>query len=376
MKLLYYIYLLFLIVLNFNYIFKIDINKFPSYFALSLLILINSLLLLKSRSKISLSVLFYFYVVILFFSFQFFRIYVFNYLTHFFYVSSLLICISHVYLVLNSDFKFEYKFFPVLVKYSLRISLITAIIGLFTNPFMFPGWIWPMNIALQEIILISLFFSEVMFFGLKGSKFNLILFLLLVFFRDSGKATFLSLSIFVVLEYFFKTDNQKKIINFSFNFIWLFHFLFVGIAFLLFEYVKSLEKTNLIRYFFIKRFVYIQESVTYLSDWSSLFTGGGFGPENYFAAAKNLTVLNAPQLLPLTILVFGGLILYFLYLFLSLKLFNYFDLSSESEFYLKCFFLSILIIMTFHEYFVNPFVYISIGLVLFSYKSIKNHHGI
>jgi hypothetical protein len=79
--------------------------------------------------------------------------------------------------------------------------------------------------------------------------------------------------------------------------------------------------------------------------------------------------------LPLTILVFGGVFFYLLYVFLSLKLFDFFSRNNILEFYVRSFIFSIAIIMTFHEYFVNPFVYLSVGLVLISYKSVNEDYG-
>ncbi len=239
---------------------------------------------------------------------------------------------------------------------------------------MYPGWIWPVNIALQEIILISLFFCEIIFFGFKNSKINFILFLILVIIRDSGKATLLALLIFYFLQLNFNIDSKNKV-NYLFKSLWILHFLFIISTFVFIDFVEDLDKSSLIRYFLIKRFVYIQESVYFLFDPIFLFLGGGFGPENYFSAAKNLSVLNAPQLLPLTILVFGGVFFYLLYVFLSLKLFDFFSRNNILEFYVRSFIFSIAIIMTFHEYFVNPFVYLSVGLVLISYKSVNEDYG-
>ncbi len=301
--------------------------------------------------------------------FELLRVNVPIYTSHLFYVSSLVIYFFHIYLLLKSSYNFKGAFFPTYIKYILRSSLIIALVSLYTKPFINPGWVWPVNIALQEIVLISLFFSEVISFGFRKSRVNFILFVLLLLFRDSGKASLISLFVFAGINFLIQESNRIKKINFLFKCVWFSHIFIITLAILFLNFVKSLDKGSVVRYVLLKRFIYIEEAINYLSNGVFLFIGGGFGPENYFVTAVNLTMKNAPQLLPLTIIVFGGLISYFFYFYSVSLFFKSFVSDKKLDFYFKSYILSLLIVMSFHEYFVNPLVYFGVGLVLVSYKS-------
>jgi hypothetical protein len=313
--------------------------------------------------------LFYLFIFILFFLFEILRINVPVYTLHIFYLFSLYIYILNIYLLYNSNFKFTSSIFPFLIKYILRISLIIALISLITKPYISAGWVWPINIALQEIVLVSFFYSELIFFGQKKSMTNYLIFILLLIFRDSGKATLVSLLILPFFKYFYIDKNRINKIYVYFKYIWMSHIIIIIISIIFISIILSLQKTSIIRYILLKRFIYIQEAINFLTNGFNFILGSGFGPDNYFLSATKLTMKNAPQLLPLTIIVFGGIILYFFYLSTTLIFFNSFNKETKYDFYIKSYLVSLLIIMTFHEYFVNPLVYFSIGIVLVSYKT-------
>jgi hypothetical protein len=89
------------------------------------------------------------------------------------------------------------------LNYVILINLLITNYSIFTQLNLNTrGWVWPTNIALQEIVLLNLIISQICLIGLKKSLINIILFLIMVLFRESGKAAFFSLS-FIVLFYSF-----------------------------------------------------------------------------------------------------------------------------------------------------------------------------
>ena len=235
------------------------------------------------------------------------------------------------------------------------------------------GWIWPINIALQEITLLGLLYSKILLYGLKRSIPYLLFFLVLVLFRESGKATFLSVLIGVYLiRGNFKVRNRLRFQNKIFHLIFIVQ---IGVVFLstwLNSYLNTLPVENILNYYLNRRLALINDGWEYLVQNVKYFLiGGGFDVNNYFEQHPNITFKNAPQLFILTSGVFGG-VLFTISLILSLSSMYKEKIRlnpNRNAVILLSYFISLATINTFHEYINNPFLFFSISMVLISYNS-------
>ena len=236
------------------------------------------------------------------------------------------------------------------------------------------GWVWPVNIALQELVLINLLFCQILYFGLKRSITNIILFLLLVLLRESGKAALFSFGLFTLI-YLVKTTNQFKIALFDillkFVIFVNFSILFFGVL-LLSDTSSIIKKGTILDYIFSKRFLLIKQSFDKISKGTNFLFGGGFGTENYLSDS-NLVINNTPQFLILTMSVYGGLVfsIFFFYLIFSLRrsLIDIMIKNVRGRFIIYAYFFVMLFMLSFHEYFNNPILIFSVSVTLFSFKS-------
>lgn len=107
----------------------------------------------------------------------------------------------------------------------------------------------------------------------------------------------------------------------------------------------------------------------YFSQANILF-GAGFGVENYLVES-NFSVSNTPQILPLTINIYGGLISVILMLSLLSRIFYLAIVSSNysKSLSLSCFFVGLM--FTIHEYVFNPMAMVVI-LIISLFSKIDN----
>lgn len=363
--------LILLVLMSFNLgvFFEFEVSKRP-YIPLIILIVwflflnFKKLKFLKSPST---------YFLCFFFFFNLFRSSVPLFWTHIFFIFILITLIF--FLRLSIKGYYELSRLSKYIRLTLNISLIFAIIDTIVKINQ-PGWVWPINIALQEILLVGMLYSCLITGGgVRNNYLSLFLFILLLMLRESGKAAVFGILLALFLIYFSK--NHFKTIKRLKKLCWIVfigQYLFIILAVFGSAYLRTSNNSSL-EYVFNKRFGLVLDGYNFItSDLQTFFFGGGFGAENYILQNPDLVIPNAPQLFILTTSVYGGvifcliLIISILRLPVILKLENKF--SPVPFMYLQGFFLSLLIISSFHEYFNNPFVYISIALVVTSYNSI------
>jgi hypothetical protein len=261
------------------------------------------------------------------------------------------------------------------LNYVILINLLITNYSIFTQLNLNTrGWVWPTNIALQEIVLLNLIISQICLIGLKKSLINIILFLIMVLFRESGKAAFFSLS-FIVLFYSFY--NKDYIFNFFKKVIISiilinFTVLLLGIIFFRGSNLNIDNSQNsYLAYVFNKRFRMIYDALINLGQTKRFLFGYGFGFENYILTA-NTQYNNTPQFLILTLCVYGGIIfalIFFIFYYITYIRLNFFYRNNKRLSYLvSSYFFMMIFMLSFHEYFSNPLIYLSFVIFLFSLK--------
>jgi hypothetical protein len=371
-----YIFLLILLLFNFNIFFKLPIDKIFYFPVLALIFISVAFHFIKSiilNELISFKSLLTFTILI---GFVFFRFNVFSLSAHYIYASTFSLAVLFLYYQLNfklphSDFTNFYHFLKLVISVTLIVTLIHLGLNLGASN---RGWVWPVNIALQELVIINLLFCQILYFGIRKSLLNISLFLILVLFRESGKAALFSFGLFTLI-YIVKFSDKSKIFFFNtlLKIVILVNFtiLFFGVI-LLSDTTSLLKKGSALDYIFSKRFLLIKQSFDKISEGTNFLFGGGFGTENYLSDSK-LIINNTPQFLILTMSVYGGFVfsVFFFYLIFSLrkKLIEISGNNTRINFLIYAYFFVILFMLSFHEYFNNPILIFSISLTLFSIKS-------
>ena len=225
-------------------------------------------------------------------------------------------------------------------------------------------------------MLICLLFSQITISGLSKAKYNIFLFLIILIFRESGKAAFFSFGLFVLIYYFNRNRLTKKsIFSFFTFFIIIINYFILIFGVLMFRSLNSPFATNtVLAYIINKRFTLIKESFYKISEFNFFLWGGGFGTENYLAESK-LSINNTPQFLILTLSVYGGVLftLFFFYLFLKFRSINLFRFNNNIRNYylINSFFFVLIFMLSFHEYFNNPLLIFAISFFIYT-LNIKN----
>jgi hypothetical protein len=321
------------------------------------------------------------YFIFLIFIFVFYILFPFEVVdqnAHVIYLLIFLVNIFSVYFTFKSKINishFNLKIFTNILKYSIFFNLLLTDIDIFLNINLNTrGWIWPTNIALQEIVLINLLYSQIILIGLKKTTLNILLFLIMVLFRESGKAAFFSFGIFILLYPFYKYNIgkyvQKRLIHivvFVNFFVLLFGTYFMNINNILIDS----NSYSYLAYVFNKRFTMITDALSAIGNVKYFFTGFGFGFENYINA--NFTKYsNTPQFLILTLTVYGGFIftlIFFMTYFKVLKSFLKLVINNQRLTYIVfAYFFTMIFMLSFHEYFSNPLIYLSTTIFIYSIK--------
>lgn len=302
-----------------------------------------------------------------------------NTIYHFFYITSFLLKIVFLFVALKSNYSSTiynfikpYLFFCLFS--TLSLSIIHLFLGIYTPA---PGWLWPINISIQELTMIVLFCT----FFLYESKYKKIvlfsLFIILLSNRGSGKTALIIILSIPVIYYIVK--NSRVCFWLLSNYIKIYTLVFVGL--IIYVYIFEQEWVNRLYYQinsmasdkvdFYKRISLIIESLHYILTPDVLFFGGGFGVVNYLANVDSF-LGNSPQILILTMLVYGGLTFFCIYMYLMHRcLVGLIDGlgSYESKIYSYILWFSVITFMTTHEYFNNPFLYVSLYIFIAVVKS-------
>jgi len=360
--------LLFICSLNLGILYDFGISKlwyFPLFFLYSVVILHRI-----SHIRIKTNKWYFFLTFSLFIAYLRFEIP--HYFDNIIFVS---IFIFHIaYLNIANGAVFNVKNIVKWLNFTLLTTLILSILHLFVGPGT-KGWIWPVNIALQELTILGLLYSKILISGIKKSYVYIFLFLFLVSFRESGKATFGALVLGLYLMR--SSPNLYSRLRFQrmvFYLIYVFQLVIVIVITFVIAYLESQPQDSILRFFLNRRVILIDDGSNFItSNLKNLLIGGGFDVSNYFDQNKDITFENAPQLFILTSGVFGGL-LFVVSLIGSLgQLFWQKVISNPNEkaVTLVSFFISFSTVNTFHEYINNPFIIFSISLVLISYNSVN-----
>lgn len=301
-------------------------------------------------------------------------------------VFTLIFGVHLVFLLLANKTAVPRKILITLLDFCLAITLTATILDLFIGPGK-KGWIWPVNIALQEIVIIGLLYARIILKGIKRNIIFLALFIAILLIRESGKAALLAM---IIGLYFIRpTHSNENRIKFQLK---IFKFVFVGQLILAFLakaaafHLDSLAPDNVLKYIFSKRVFLINDGINFLiSDPFYFIFGAGLDINNYLSLNEVMTIRNAPQLFFLTTGVMGGVIFIIpllknLFMLLKSKMEH---IASKQKVVLASYFISISIMSSFHEYLNNPFIIFSISIVLISYNTherertfIDNHSSI
>ena len=368
------IFLLFILFFNLNFFLRKPIDKIYYYPIILLIFISTTLILIKkieNKTKLSRQALL---ISFIFFLFIFLRFNLYSYISHYIYI------ITFMYFTLFLYFesrviipkKLNIIFIDKILNFTLRFSLLITIFHLlihFTESQR--GWVWPINIALQELVLICLLFSQITLFGLSKSKYNILLFLLILIFRESGKAAFFSFGLFISIYSFSKNCLPKtSLFTFLTKLVIFINYFVLLVGVLLFKSLNSPFASNtILAYIINKRFTLIKESFIKISNLDFFLWGGGFGTENYLADIK-LSINNTPQFLILTLTVYGGLLftIFFFYLFMKYRnlMLNKFNDNRRLQYLVKAFFFVLIFMLSFHEYFNNPILIFAISFFIYS----------
>jgi hypothetical protein len=238
-----------------------------------------------------------------------------------------------------------------------------------------PGWSWSINISLQELFFILCYFSLFALNSYKGSILILILFAVLVAFRGSGKTTLFVL--FSIGPVYYSALRFKFIEKFLDWFIFVYFFgFFVVVSYFVFGLKSEVEVLYLGLSSlwdqgvpFLKRFTLIVEAIYFLGvDHRNYFLGAGFGVANY-VNVMDLRLNNTPQVFALTLMVYGGIFLLFVWALLFYLLrreFLHLCVENSDRLFVKSSMVLLLVFLTTHEYFNNPFLFLGLFVLSMS----------
>lgn len=369
------IYLIcFMMLMNLNFLFKIRLEK-EIYVPLELFMGIFTLFHLKYINKV-----FLYFTIFMFFPYAVVMIYFVNYpMYHIFYILTLLSKLFFLNVVINIDYDTDcyrkyHLYILVFLVATLSLSILHLFIGI-NSPA--PGWLWPINISIQEMTLLVLFATLLLYPANKMLGVVIFLFVILLTFRGSGKTSLALVIMMPCITFLLNRIWRYSLV--SQYFVMIYAFFFILIVFYL-SYVQydfivsgyfSVSDISSEKIDFYKRISLIYESLYLLTDPYHFLFGVGFGVVNYLSNIDSL-LNNSPQVLPLTILVYGGLFFYF-YFFLVIQCLLNNLLNRIDDVKIKnatiVLWISFIIFMTTHEYFNNPFLYISIYIYIVVAKS-------
>ncbi len=298
---------------------------------------------------------------------------------HIFYVSSLILKILFISIVINMDVdKNIYLKSKGVVFSFLSITLLFSIIHLFLGIHTpAPGWLWPINISIQELALLIVYLAFILYGDYKKNVILFLMFFILLLFRGSGKTSLSLICLIPILIYILRSSYSIKSI------LKYFSTIYAALGLLGIVLVVSLYSSTIVTLYhsistiaadkidFYKRLSLIYEAFYYLLSPTGFLTGAGFGVINYLSEVDSL-LDNSPQILPLTIMAYGGLIFY-IYYFVCMQLLILRLTKTtgrvDSHIYSIIMWVVILLFMTTHEYFNNPFLYISLYIYIVLLKS-------
>lgn len=370
--------LLYFGILSLNIFFNFEISKLFYYIPFLILLLIFLRLffrLLNLNRSINILFIMFIFLIVLYFIFTF---HVKLRIPHFLFLIIFLINVSTAYFVnLSNVFldKQKIKKFISLLNYVILINLLITNYSIFTQLNLNTrGWVWPTNIALQEIVLLNLIISQLCLIGLKKSLINIILFLIMVFFRESGKAAFFSLSFIVLFYSFYNNVYILKFFKQVIISIIMINFSVLIFGIIFFRGINlniDSSQNSLLAYVFNKRFRMIYDALINLGQTKRFLFGYGFGFENYILSA-NTQYNNTPQFLILTLCVYGGIIfalIFFLFYYITfIRLTSFYKNNKRLSYLISSYFFMMIFMLSFHEYFSNPLIYLSFVIFLFSLK--------
>lgn len=242
-----------------------------------------------------------------------------------------------------------------------------------------PGWLWPINISIQEITLLVLFCSLLMLSKVSKEFWVLVVFSILLVFRSSGKTALILLWSIPLMTLLMRKSSLIRWVVEKYVVVYftLFTLAILGVCIFFSNDISSQYLTyrdTIIadRIPFWKRLSLIVEGLYHLSiSMNNLFFGAGYGYPNYLARVDSY-LENTPQLFVLTLMVYGGVFLAATYCFI-LYLFVSFLLSRvRLDFYgYSLCYIAIAVMVTFfttHEYFNNPFVFAALVVFIVSAK--------
>lgn len=255
--------------------------------------------------------------------------------------------------------------FVFLIRISLWITLIPALTHLYFGNGRL-GWSWPVNISIQEIFILTLVMTLITINGVKKNIMEICTIVFLLFERSSGKTALTVLLIFVFLSLCGKISQVRKLAPIMLHGYFVANIFILGLLLLFFSeqinYAYGL-KYNLIydKVPFFKRLSLILEALFLLQDPRILIFGGGFHSANYLSLVESY-LNNTPQVLILTLLVYGGVFFYFAYYTFYILLVKSIEigLTPLRKYHVHIYFFCMLLFLTTHEYFANPVLYISL----------------
>ncbi|TLS77477.1 hypothetical protein [Photobacterium damselae] len=287
---------------------------------------------------------------------------------------------------------FQFIFLFVILKNKTKISrvnlilairiilFVTLLFGLVSLTLPSSGWSWPVNISIQELVILILFCSLLLISDVLEKK-NIILFLmafLLLSIRQSGKATLFCLILLIIMSV---VKPKNKVINLFLNNFIILYFMISLIVLVVvrykygdflhnYHYYIINDITNIdVRGDFWKRMSLIFDAMYHQTFLSNFIFGSGLGVRNYLNNSF-VFLKNTPQLLILTLQVYGGILFTFTICFMFYFLRKYMIFNAQNDKYnINMFFCVLLLFLTTHEYINNPFLYSSLGIYILALKN-------
>lgn len=371
-------FVLFFSLLSVNIIFGSRLNK-ELYLVLECLILLYVLLNLKYITKKYIVILLFFVLPYLILSLYF----VPSPGYHAFYGFSLILKITFLFIAIRSkpvhnSFYLSFRRLLFLcIALTLAFSIVHMLLGIYSPA---PGWLWPINISIQELTLLILFCVYLSYRHKMSTLILILMFFILLSNRGSGKTALGIIMVLPVLMYLsqrwcFCSILLKKytviyslVSIFSVAFLLIFHGDYLSQLYAQSHYLVQ-EKVD-----FYKRLTLILESIKYISLPRNFVFGGGLGTENYLRNVDSI-LGNTPQIFVLTVFSYGGLILFSMYMWLLHWLISSLSstlINKDSRLIASMTWFAFLTFLTTHEYFNNPFLYSALFVVIVLLKSRDN----
>jgi hypothetical protein len=307
-----------------------------------------------------------------------------NLSVHTLYVAMFIMQVGLLAILLGSDITPpKPENFRWILRFTIGVSVAASLVHMLVG-YGRPGWVWPINISIQELSLLILFLALLSISNVRRELPLLFPILILLFFRSSGKTAlilFVSIPILVLLY------KKSRIARIGLdNYIAIYFILFIGIAVVIATEFRlevltfySSYRVDIIdaRVDFWKRLSLIVEGMAHISISNhNLIFGTGFGYENYLSNI-NSHLDNTPQLFVLTLLVYGGVsfaALYFaMIIILKAEMIRALTADIHGRSIVVVSFAVFVTFFTTHEYFNNPFFFISMSMLILALKSRKAH---